>query len=220
MFTYILPTIFKSNRLEKQLIKVLESDLIESVILIIDSDKDLLNTNHSKLIKIIPTDRQFCNGGWNLGARISITNHIILATDDIEYDTSIFSIIKEKLDSDNNIGVIGCEEENLKNEIINISKEDIELKEVYMRPYCFGQLMFMKREDFILIPDGIKHWFGDDLLFYYNKIKGKHNYSISGKFWMRSNISESSGGKSTLARIESDKMWWHQNAQNFLNSLV
>lgn len=216
MFTYILPTIFATDRLEKQLAKVLESDLVDEVILVINSEEDLLSIKHKKLLKIIPNEPQYCNGAWNLGACISATEYIILATDDIEYDINIFSLIKEKLDN-HNTGIIGCEYQNLENDIKSLDSTKIIYNSHKSRPYCFGQLMCMRRENFILIPEGIKHWYGDDWLFHYNILSGRVNYSISGDFWMRSKISESSAGSNTQTRIQEDTKWWHANANVYMN---
>jgi hypothetical protein len=214
MYTYILPTIFATDKLDIQLRKVLENPLISEVILVINTNIDQLGWDHPKLSKVPTNIPQYCNGAWNIGVNLAKTEYIILATDDIVYDTSIFSIVSKELRNEN-VGIIGCNEQNLSQPVRHLDESNIIYMSHISRPFGFGQMMFMDKSRFIHIPEQLKHWYGDDWLFYHNKINNKENYSITGTFWLHSSVSESSANVETQNRILEDTIWWESNNQPF-----
>ena len=69
-------------------------------------------------------------------------------------------------------------------------------------PYGFGQLMLFKKNNYPIIPDNMKIFCGDDVIYYYHTlvlgielmfidgIKFPGNYSVSAKDWWDSKIAK------------------------------
>jgi len=190
MFTYILPSILSTNRIHSQLVDVLNHRLIEKVILVTQNSVGKYDLQHDKLINIVADEYSFCNGKWNMGYEYGVyTENLILATDDINYDTEIFDRVGNLNLRD--YGIIGA---------------GAEFKQVISRTHGFGQLMFMKKEHFTPIPEGIKHWFGDDWIFYNMSLLKMPNYTID--IQIGTNLSESSQSQIVQERIAEDFKYW------------
>lgn len=202
MFTYIMPTILKTDKWVTQLRSVLLHPLIHEVKIIIDlpeTDLKLVGFPNAEKCKIYYTGGGFfCNGAWNYALEQSIeTENIIISNDDILYNVNIFDEVN-KLDL-KNIGIVGCFNTYGRG-------KDGEVRISPVRGSGFGQLMFLNKEHYTKIPEGIKHWFGDDWLFYKMYLKGKSNYTIDLK--ILTNVGESSGSEEVKERIRIDFQQW------------
>jgi hypothetical protein len=200
MFTCIIPTIEKSDKWKKQIQFLVEHDKIDEIIIIKDLPKPEISSYYEfDKIKLFYTGGgYFCNGSWNKGVELAKdAENIILANDDIVFDP--YSINRM---SDTNLEVFG---------IFGLGTE---YKEVISRPFGFGQLMFMKKKHYTPIPEGIKHWYGDDWLFYQMSLKGKPNYTLDCRLFEREE-SASSGSEIVQERIKKDTEWWELNNEPF-----
>ena len=195
MFTYIMPTILKTDRWKQQLPLVLSHPLIKQVIIVMDMVEDinidLSGFPNIEKCKVIYTGGGgYCNGAWNYALEQPIpTENIVLANDDIVYDTNIFDRIANLNLSE--YGIIGA---------------GTEFKQVISRTHGFGQLMFMIKYHFTPIPEGIKHWFGDDWIFYNMSLLKMPNYTID--IQIGTNLSESSQSQYVQDRIAKDFEYW------------
>lgn len=210
MFTCIIPTIKKSEKWRIQLPLLLENQFIEKVIIVVDliepyfADIDLYaELGVPKIDKILihyTGGGYFCNGSWNKGVELAKdAENIILVNDDIVFDPQSINRM-----ADTNLEVFG---------IIGLSNDGV-FKEVISRPFGFGQLMFMKKKHFTPIPKGIKHWYGDDWLFYQMSLKGKPNYTLNCRIFEKEE-SASSGSEIVLEQIKKDTEWWELNNEPF-----
>ena len=199
MFTCIIPTIEKSDKWEKQIPFLVEHNKVDEIIIIKDLPKPEISAYYEfDKIKLFYTGGgYFCNGSWNKGVELAKNaENIILANDDILFNTDVIDRVCElKLEE---YGIIGVGNE-FRNHI--------------SRPFGFGQLMFMKKENYTKIPEGIKHWYGDDWLFYQMSLLGKTNYTIDCK--LITDVSESSGSEIVQERIKKDTEWWELNNEPF-----
>jgi hypothetical protein len=202
MFTCIIPTIEKSDKWEKQIPFLVEHDKIDEIIIIKDLPKPEISAYYEfDKIKLFYTGGgYFCNGSWNKGVELAKdAENIILANDDIVFDPNIINRM-----ADINLEVFG---------IFGLSCDGI-FKEVISRPFGFGQLMFMKKNHYTPIPEGIKHWYGDDWLFYQMSLKGKPNYALDCRLFEKEE-SASSGSEIVLEQIKKDTEWWELNNEPF-----
>lgn len=200
MFTCIIPTIEKSDKWKKQISFLVEHDKVDEIIIIKDLPKPEISAYYEfDKIKLFYTGGgYFCNGSWNMGVELAKNaENIILANDDIVFDP--YSINRM---ADINLELFG---------IIGLGTE---FKEVISRPFGFGQLMFMKRKHYTPIPEGIKHWYGDDWLFYQMSLIGKPNYTLDCRLF-ESELSASSGSEVVQLRIKKDAEWWELNNEPF-----
>ena len=210
MFTYIVPTIFKSEKWKFQTNEVAKNGNIKKIYIIVDLpeennkidlgifDKEVL----SKIEVLHTGGSEFCNGAWNFAMKQSIeTQFVILANDDIIFDTNVINIVSELNLSE--FGIIGCGNQYKQHET---------------RPYGFGQIMFMDKNNYYTIPEGIKHYFGDDWLIIKNQLMGKSIFTMPIIY--QTNFSESSSGEIVQNRILQDMEWWKNNHELIISKPI
>lgn len=127
---------------------------------------------------LIPKQNLFVNKSWNIGVDIARNNIVCLLNDDIEIN---FETIKHNLEAINNLdfGIIGFDaNKNLGTEF-NTNVDIFEFKEAECRYLGFGCMMFIRKENYIKIDERLRIFFGDDLLYWWNRDKnGKKIYII------------------------------------------
>jgi hypothetical protein len=127
---------------------------------------------------LIPKQNLFVNKSWNIGVDIARNNIVCLLNDDIEIN---FETIKNNLEAINNLdfGIIGFDaNKNLGTEF-NTNVDVFEFKEAECRYLGFGCMMFIRKENYIKIDERLRIFFGDDLLYWWNRDKnGRKIYII------------------------------------------
>ena len=211
--SYIIPTILKFDGLEKQILEIGNTECVSEIIVINNSNGEKLPDIKCKLpiIEIIPEEPSFCNGAWNIGFDNAKSEYIVLSTDDIEYDTNVLNMILSEIKSIEPFGLIGMDYEYISNDLSTVN--DITLEEARLdREYGFGIMMIMKKDNYIKIPDDIKHWYGDDFLYYNMNDIGLKNYILKSKtFKLKTKVGSMSGSDETQNRIDEDTRNWDVN---------
>jgi GT2 family glycosyltransferase len=127
---------------------------------------------------LIPKENLFVNKSWNIGVEIAKNNIVCLLNDDIEIN---FETIKNNLKRINDLdfGIIGFDaNKNLGTEF-NTNVDVFEFKEAECRYLGFGCMMFIRKENYLKIDERLRIFFGDDLLYWWNKDKnGRKIYII------------------------------------------
>ena len=172
MISFIIPTLLKPITLFNLVNKLTLSPLVAEIV-IINNSLDDLNFNSDKVIIYTPKTNMFVNPSWNLGVSIAKGEYICLCNDDIDFDTNVLEVICNKF-SKSNVGVIGPSESCFN---LELKQTSIKFKISYNINYGFGVLMFFKKESYVLIPESLKIWCGDDFLFH---SQSRKNYTISG----------------------------------------
>lgn len=170
-FSIVIPTMWFSNKLDCLINELINSELVDEI-LIIDNNK--FSENKTKItsdkLKIITQDNNiFVNPAWNLGVRLSKNENIILSNDDLCID-NINKIFTEILNT--SFDFIGLDYQNInKSDGITITESLGGMSK------GFGCFMFIKKSKYIPIPDNIKIWYGDAIL--YNNIKNRGKMSCN-----------------------------------------
>jgi len=173
MYSVIIPTLLKSDKLEILLNIFERSDKVKEIILINNALKSVKDKyNISKLHEVIPAQNLFVNPSWNLGVSLASEENLIIANDDIIIEDSLIDYIST-IDL-KKIGIIGPSKESLQ-------KSDLKkrLSMCYLMDIGFGTLMFMAKKNYHTIPENIKIWSGDNYLF---SQQNNRNYVVSGFF--------------------------------------
>jgi hypothetical protein len=127
---------------------------------------------------LIPKENLFVNKSWNIGVQIAKNDIVCLLNDDIEIN---FQTIKNNIEAINNLdfGIIGFDaNKNLGTER-NDDTDRFEFKEAECRYLGFGCMMFIRKENYIKIDERLRIFFGDDLLYWWNRDKnGRKIYII------------------------------------------
>jgi hypothetical protein len=166
----IIPTMWKSYILSSALKEYINSEFISEVILIDNEPSSKFEVPISDKIKIYTKNENiYVNPSWNWGVDLSSNNNLIFANDDICIK-NLDSLITKFLDYDDCI--IGLDYSK-----INTTEEiNFEISEGHM---CkgFGCFFFLNKKNYFKIPDDLKIFYGDVIL--YNSIKNRIKFSCS-----------------------------------------
>ncbi len=158
-----------SSKLECLIEELIKSELVEEIIII---DNNTLSNNKTKIVSeklkvLSQKENIFVNPAWNLGVEISKNENIIISNDDLCI-TNINKVLLEILNT--NFDFIGLDYQNINNnDGVIITKTSGGMTK------GFGCFMFIKKNKYIKIPENIKIWFGDTIL--YNNIENKGKLS-------------------------------------------
>ena len=158
-FSIVIPTMWKSNLLETMINVYDKSEFVKEVIIIDNEPKLSREVLSWKTRKFTKGKNIFVNPAWNWGAELSNYN-LILANDDI-FIPDLDGILKLILDS--NFDIVG-----LKTGRANGEMDIIQVEKFPRNSY--GCFMYIK--NYIKIPEQLKIWYGDRILFYHNKKRG------------------------------------------------
>jgi hypothetical protein len=157
MYSLVIPTMWRSDRLIPMLHKYAECKSVKEV-MIIDND----STRRPLCVETIDKVKMFTNGqnnyvnpSWNLGVDLACAPNIALVNDDITFNPIVFDLNPK----DNQlIGVhYTC---------YNSIKEHFDVIAVPNRSHGYGCLMMFKKSSYHRIPESLKVSFGDDYLFH------------------------------------------------------
>jgi glycosyltransferase involved in cell wall biosynthesis len=158
-FSVIIPTLWKSDRIYKLLSDLNTCEQVGEIILIDNSNEyaEKIKTIPSK-VKIVPRDQNmYVNPAWNLGVSLSKFNNLCISNDDINFDTSVFHFIKDHIDS----GIVGQSTSNYRT---FPSSMNFKVEKIQERPSGWGCLLFLKKSNWVSIPEKLKIACGDDFL--------------------------------------------------------
>jgi glycosyltransferase involved in cell wall biosynthesis len=159
-YSIVIPTMWCSDKIFKMLTVYDNSDYVKEVIIIDNNTLKKPNLSKYKKIRYYTKNKNiYVNPSWNWG--YSLSNYkLILANDDIIID-DFDDVMKIISNSDKDI--IGV---NLKMDGNQIRIDDID----NFPSNSYGCFMYIKNYTFI--PEQFKIWYGDNILFHYNKKRG------------------------------------------------
>lgn len=183
-WSVIIPTIWKSGFIHKQLSDLIASTYVDDIILI-DNSKEYYSyypTKDPKVNLITPEENLFAYPSWNLGVKEAKNTNIILASDDIIWDPLLIN----HLDSTQftNFDVIGQHPKNHISPIDYKTKNILKFsyREETVRPLGWGVLLFTQKDKWIPYPPELKMWYGDDWIVYVSSMRAGtvENFHFSG----------------------------------------
>jgi hypothetical protein len=133
---------------------------------------------HPQITTLTSKENLYVNKSWNIGVQIARNEYVCLLNDDIEIS---FETIKHNLDKIKNLdfGIIGFDANQNLSETVDYPIYDFKFEEAKCRTLGFGCMMIMKKENYIPIDERLKIFFGDDILYWWNKDKnGRKIYNI------------------------------------------
>ena len=159
-FSLVIPTMWKSEHILEMIPKYQLSDYVGEIIII---DNDPINKfefeDNNKIIYHTEGENIFVNPAWNIG--YSYSNYeVILVNDDILIE-DVDIILKTISESD--FDIIGVRM-GPKNDLMGIKEIN------YFPMNHYGSFLYVK--NYVYIPEQIKIWFGDNILFDNNKKRG------------------------------------------------
>ena len=182
-FSIIIPTLWKCGRIYKLLDDLDNCDDVDEIILIDNNDsyRDNIKKEYKKIYLVSNKDNLYVNPSWNLGVKLAKNSNIGVLNDDLNFNVNVLSFIKKHI----NKGIIGLWSGNYDPIDRNMPYE---LEETKDRTWGWGCMFFIKKENYIEIPEILKISHGDDYLFYNLKCKKYvvKNLRIHGRVSMTS----------------------------------
>ncbi len=160
MFSAIVPTLQRAPQMPLLLETYLEHPLVDEVIVVNNAQKELNGPRKHGKLRILNQRRNlFVNPAWNLGAREAHGEFLIVTNDDILFDPRVIDAAARLLRWP--VGIIGPHPGAF-------SRQDRRpwFLPAYTRSSGFGTLMFLRASNYVMIPDGLLIWCGDDYLFH------------------------------------------------------
>lgn len=159
-FSIVIPTMWKSKHIKTMIPKYQSSEYVKEIIIIDNEPESRINfESNDKIIYHTEGKNIFVNPSWNIG--FSYSNYeLIIANDDIiiEDIDSVLKIIEES-----DFEIVGVRMGNKTN---NMRIESIDK----FPTNHFGSFMYVK--NYFYIPEQLKIWYGDNILFDFNKKRG------------------------------------------------
>ena len=160
-FTIGIPTIWKSERINR-LVKDLDSSEKVGEILIIDNlhlyDGRFDTLNKVRVIQ--PEENLYVNPAWNRIVKESQYDLVGLLNDDINFDTNIFKSFNAEVLL--NVGITGMGQENY--EIKEFEGTPIITDAKYTSDGGWGCMLLLHKNHWIPIPESLKIWYGDNFI--------------------------------------------------------
>jgi glycosyltransferase involved in cell wall biosynthesis len=183
LFSVITPTMWRCPELfELSLNQLVTHDLVDEIIIINNAVEQTPNwpvLGHEKIKMLNQTSNIKVNPAWNLGVATSRNPLICIANDDILFDIKLFNRIRPKLTPHAGaFGIISGEAKFGHPELTDGSIDFIEWSPGKII-HGFGQLMFVHKDNWLPIIDGLEIYFGDDFIFHSQLIKDRKNYMIA-----------------------------------------
>jgi hypothetical protein len=166
MITFITPTLWKSDKILDNIESFKEANIPNSEFIVIDNSNSSFNDPQVKVIK--QDENIFVNPAWNLGFEYASNELLCILNDDISFN---FKNLYNNLSKINQLdfGIIGFDANaNFYSEHNNDDDEYV-FEEATCRSLGFGCMMIIKKQNYIVIDNRLKIYWGDDLLYWWNK---------------------------------------------------
>lgn len=168
MFSVIMPTMWYSDKTDRNLSNLNDCPSVGEIILI--DNNPLLKPKQMSFDKVkyhTKGSNIFVNPAWNWGVELSQYDNICISNDDVVFDTDIFEWIEPQLGD----GIYGMSTSNYYERV----NKPFTVKSIDSRNWGWGCLFFLHKSKWIPIDERLKIACGDDWLL--QKIGG---YEISG----------------------------------------
>lgn len=167
MYTVIIPTMFKSPRINKLVDDLHDCEFVDEIILIDNTE----NTSpvfdlalYPKINYINELRNTGVNPAWNKGVKLAKNELICIASDDINFDPNIMGVLTSEVIT--SAGIIGMDFHNFDDPFLYQDAPYIEnwwpgKKE---SGGGWGCLLFLKKSMWYEIPEDIIIWCGDNFI--------------------------------------------------------
>jgi glycosyltransferase involved in cell wall biosynthesis len=197
-YTVIIPTLWKSNRTEQLLNDLINSEFVDDIV-IIDNSDNLTPIVHPKIQHIIEGQNTYVTPAWNKGVTLAKNEHIAILNDDINFNPNIFGLfLANEVE-----GIVGQASDNY-NKPYDMIPGLGKLEGI--RPWGWGSLLLTQKKYWIPIPEELKVWYNDDFMTEINPYPKwvLHNFTIVTEMSTTSDLPEFNPIK------ENDRIEWEK----------
>lgn len=191
MLSVVIPTMWRYRPFVSFLNNLCKLEVIDEIILI-NNDRDRTPWKELRITdKVVwqdPGQNIFVNPSWNKGIELALNSNVCIINDDVMVDFKLFLLMDEFMTHNkHNFGLAGIHPGDpnfnqilLTNGAIDLVawREEWNSSSAGMR-FGLGTLFFVRRENWIPIPEEMKLYYGDDWSFETMRHIGKDNYLIT-----------------------------------------
>jgi FkbM family methyltransferase len=182
LYSVVIPTMWRVNdQFLKFLNQLCGCEQVGEILLFDNDHQSAPSTglDHPK-IKIFNIGKNiYVNPAWNLGVAESQFDRVCIVNDDVSFDLRLFEVLQDRV-MDPNAGVFGLFPGVPDFDQIPVTDGSIDiLPWTGQHTYGFGCLMFINKQYWTPIPDGLDIYFGDNFIFDLNLFQNKTNYLIA-----------------------------------------
>lgn len=195
-FTVVIPTLQRAEQLHHLVEQCANHSLVGEV-LVVNNASQPLSWESAKVRVLQQAQNIGVNPAWNLGAREAKCEFLAILNDDIEVPDVLLRVAHATLRAPG-VGIVGVHPSCYDRPP---QKRDLpRVRPVYSRPWGFGTAMFMRRENYVPIPESLVIFYGDDWLF----SRQRHRcWALTG-ISLESEHSTTSGAPQFVARGEDE----------------
>ena len=196
MITYVIPTLWGDDNIFETFNRFSEIEDLNARMIVINNTDRVVGHTDSRIEFVNLGYNSYVNPAWNLGVHKASTEYVCLLNDDILLDIkSLHQFISEQKPE-----FVGFSE--LNRNPTQSSMQLVRHADRNKRPFGFGQFMLFKKNNWTKIPDDLKIFHGDDVIYFYHtlilgielhkldgfKIEG--NQSVTARDWWESDIAK------------------------------
>jgi glycosyltransferase involved in cell wall biosynthesis len=178
-YSIVVPTMW---RLKDQFVSFINQlclhPAVDEIIIIDNDNTQTPQLSHEK-IKIKDFGKNiYVNPAWNLGVVVSRNNRICILNDDVMFDLGLFEKLQDLITPES--GVFGlCPGVSDFNQPPYINGAIDVIPWTTQHTYGFGCLMFIHKDSWQPIPEGLKIYYGDNYIFDLQLSRNKTNYLLT-----------------------------------------
>jgi hypothetical protein len=173
MYSVIIPTLWKCDRLKETLKELDSHPLIGEILLFDNTTNETPITDLPKLKHILEGRNTYVTAPWNKGAAMAEYDKLLVLNDDNWMDWNILYPLSDFITE--GVGLIGMDEQN---HHMTETDYEIGLEPIEHRNGGYGCVLFVHKNSWIPIPEEMMVWGQDDWLFVKNRNYGKQNYKL------------------------------------------
>lgn len=166
MISYIIPTIWKSKFIFKQIEQFKQINDNKAELIIIDNTNSDFEDNHPQIKVLKMPENIFVNPAWQLGVNLSSNDRVCIINDDIYFNLPRF----HKFVLDTKVKAVCYNSKTYKTLEDSPEWKLVANPNPNRRPPGIGQMMYLHKENWTELPWGMKLWYGDDIIYYYHTL--------------------------------------------------
>ena len=184
-YSVIVPTMWRVAEQFKNFVVQLcqHSSVGEIIVINNDNSKTPADFPVHEKIKILDYGKNiFVNPAWNQGVRTSRFNKICIVNDDVIFDLAVFKKLENLLTPESGIFGLCPGVADFNQTPVTTGTIDI-VPWTGQHTYGFGCLMFLHKDIWREIPDGLDIYYGDNFIFDLQLHQKKTNYLITNMYF-------------------------------------
>lgn len=158
LFSVVIPTMQRAELLG-ELLRTYDAHPAVAEIIVVNNTSTPLEVDLPKLRVLDQGRNIFVNPAWNLGARESRADYLLISNDDIAVRPTLLDGLARLVRP--RMGLVGPR----RTAFGEGERGRLSLVPAYRRTYGYGTLMCLPRSEYHVIPDDLQVFYGDDYLF-------------------------------------------------------